>query len=232
MSEIFDDKPVNDHIPPVDTPPPSAIQLPDSVKALVGEGKKYATVEQALAALPHSQEFIEQLKAENAQLREQAGRGVAQEEVYAMVQDYLKQQQPTVARVEEGDIAQVVDRALQQRELTQKVQQNEAEFKKAMQTKFGEKAKDVFLAGAQELGMAVKDLETLARTNPKAALKLLGAEGQSAAPRPTTPGSVNTGVLAAQRSADRDPALDKSIMFGAKTSDVIAKWRAVAPKSE
>lgn len=229
MSDIFDDNGTKTDDAVV-TPPPSAIQLPDSVAALVGEGKKYATVEKALEALAYSQEFIEQLKSENGQLRESQGRQLAQEEVYAMVQDYLKAQGPTAARVDEGDVAQVVDRVLHQRELVQTVKQNEAEFKAAMQKKYGDKAKEIFQKGAEELGMPIKDLETLARTNPKAALKLLGAEGTAAPARPTAPGSVNTTLL--RQGEERDPILDKSIMHGASTKDIVAKWRAVAKPTQ
>lgn len=223
MSEIFPDN--TGETPPVVTPPVATTpQLSDEVAAMVGEGKKYATIEKALEALPHSQRFIEQLKAENEELRKKTEGAVSREEVYDTVQELLKQQQvtPPASGLDEQGVQALLDRALQEREARRIVQENEQTFKKALEGKYGEKAKEVYLSEAEKLGMDTKALDHLARTNPRAALKLLGVEGDTKSPKPTLPGSVNPQALASQNP----PApKQKSVMFGGKTKDIIEEWR-------
>lgn len=221
MTEIFNDAPPT---PEVVTPPVAATpQLSDRVAALVGEGKKYATIEKALEALPHAQEFISQLETENRTLREQATGAVSREELYTTVQELLKQQPtPAAGGLDEQGVQALLDRTLLEREAKRVIAENEGSFKKSMAEKYGDKAKDVYLAEAEKLGMTPESMDNLARTNPKAALKLFGIDAQpSATPRPTTPGAINPIALAAQQP----PApIRKPIMFGATTKDLTAEW--------
>lgn len=229
MSDIYNDEQQQTTTEVV--PPPSAPQLPDSVAALVGEGKKYATIEKALEALGPSQEFIEQLKAENAELREKVTKGVAIDEVYETVQDLLKQQGKTSQSVEvsEDSIAAVLDRKLQEREAQKQAEENVKTFKQAMQKKFGDKEKEQWTSKATELGVSETFLSDLVRKSPAAALQLFGLSASSAqAPRPSQ-GTVNSAALQAQPQRQPD---HKPVMFGAKTADVLDAWRKAAPKSD
>lgn len=221
MTEIFSDDP---QTPVVETPPVApTLTLPDSVAALVGEGKKYATIEKALEALPHSQEFISKLEQENRELREASTKAVSREELYATVQELLKAEatKPSGGLDEQG-VKALLDRTLLEREAKRVVTENEGAFKKAMAEKYGDKAKDVYLSEVGKLGMTAEAMDALARTNPKAALKLFGIDAApSATPRPTLPGGVNTTALATQHQQPQKP---KAIMYGASTKDIVAEW--------
>src|SRR5690606_35996662 len=71
--------------------PTDALQIPDEVLEFVGPGKKYATLADALKSVPNAQKHIQTLEDEMKQLRADKGSALSQEEVYAAVQDYLKQ---------------------------------------------------------------------------------------------------------------------------------------------
>ena len=58
---------------------PTTVSIPDNVKDLIGEGKKYATLEKALEALGHSQAHIAKIEADNAELRAKAEKAVDSE---------------------------------------------------------------------------------------------------------------------------------------------------------
>ena len=44
-------------------------EIPTEAQALVGEGKKYASAEEALRSVPHAQQHIKTLEEEMAQLK-------------------------------------------------------------------------------------------------------------------------------------------------------------------
>lgn len=229
MTDIFDDGAPADQQAAV-TPPSTAIQLPDEVAALVGEGKKYATPEAALKALPHAQQHIATLEAELAALREKAQGAHNVDELYEAVQELQKQKgTPATVAVSEDAIAGVLDRKLKEREAKQTQEANVASFRDAFGKKYGDKAKEQFAAKAAENGLTVEGLSALVRTSPTAALKLVGIDPASAStPKPIL-GSVDTTRLHSQHQPATKP---KPVMFGAKTSDVLEAWRAAAPKTE
>src|SRR4030043_1329496 len=58
--------------PVVETPaiPSSpALNIPTEIAELVGEGKKYKSVEDALKSVPHAQQHIQTLEEENARIK-------------------------------------------------------------------------------------------------------------------------------------------------------------------
>lgn len=229
MTDIFQDGAPADQQGTV-TPPSTAIQLPDEVAALVGEGKKYATPEAALKALPHAQQHIATLEAELAALREKAQGAHNVDELYEAVQELQKQRgTPAAATVSEDAIASVLDRQLEKRQAEQLAAANVAAVKDALGKKYGDKAKEQFAAKAAELGLTVEALSDVARKSATAALTLFGlTAGPARSPAPVI-GSTNTAALHSQQQPETK---HKPVMFGAKTSDVVEAWRAAAPKTE
>lgn len=59
-----------DQTPPVVTSPPPPV-VPTELQELVGQGKKYATLDDAIKSVPHAQTHIAKLEQEAAQLREE-----------------------------------------------------------------------------------------------------------------------------------------------------------------
>lgn len=211
------------------TPAPT-ISIPDNVKDMIGEGKKYATVEKALEALGHSQEFIAQLKEETATLRTRVEQAVTNDQVYQTVQDLLKQDRSTngVATLDEAAVATILERQLTAREQKAIADSNTQSVRDALVSAFHtpEKAEEVFQTRAKELGMTTAALKAMAATTPKAALELLGVK-PAAKPAPAhSRGTVNTEALA---TVPGQPQKPKSVMGGATTNEIMDAWRKAKP---
>lgn len=213
---------------PSEAPKPQ-IAVPDSVQELIGEGKKYATVELALAALPHAQSHIATLQSENKALKEKTEQGRSAEEVYNTVQELLKAEKatPALATLDESSIAAILDRKLTERELNQRAAANVATVKDALVGKFGDKAEEVYKAKAAEMGVSVSFLNDIVKASPAAANELFGLKPQPrAAPSPTM-GGIRTEAL---QSTSNPPK--QAIMGGATTGQIMDAWRrAAAPKN-
>lgn len=225
MTEIYTPAENGDPQNTQGTPPTNDIQLPDEVLALIGEGKKYATLADAIKALPHAQSHIATLEAEQRALREAQGKSLSQEEVYAAVQDFLKQNpQTTGTAIDEKVLDTLLDRKLKEQQSQATVQANVTSFKSAM-GKFGDdKAQaKVFNEKAEELGMTPEALGNMVGQSPKAALKLFGLEGAKPTPRSSTQDGVNTQALSQHQGAP-----PKTKLVGRSSRDLQAEWRQTA----
>lgn len=213
--------------PPAGTPAPTDTKLPDELAGLIGEGKKYATVEAALKSVPHAQKHIEQLEREMKELREKAEKAAALDDVYKTVQDMLAQGgKPPAGGLAETDIDVLLDRKLQAREAQQRAKENTALVKNVLVEQFGERAADVYKEKAAALGIGVEFLNDLCGKSPKAALELLGVKSQAKPTGATPPtGSINSAAL----DLTKQPPKPKPVMGGASTSEVLAAWRAAKP---
>lgn len=204
--------------------PKPTIVLPDSVKDLVGEGKKYASVEKALEALVHAQNHISNIEVENRELREKMEKAKSAEEVYAAVQEAAKKEKETPApvKVDEGVIAELLDRKLAEQRAKEAAEANVATVKKALQDKYGEKAEEVYRTRAAELGIGVEFMNGLAAKSSSAVLEYFGLKPSAASVPSRTAGSLNTEALA---SIHRPSTPPKSVMAGATTKDVTNAWQ-------
>lgn len=154
---------------------------------LVGEGKKYASVEEAVKALAHSQHHITTLESETAKLREAQSQAKTIEDVMARLQEKQKpsdddkgsdDKDPAAQKPTDGeDVEATVKRLLEQHTSTAQAEANHKQVVDAVQAKFGSKAFDVWDKAEKELGI---NLEQMAQTSPAATLKLLGVSGESA----------------------------------------------------
>lgn len=203
--------------------PKAGIVLPDEAKELIGEGKKYASVEEALKALPHAQKHISTIEEENKRLREKAEGGQSAEEVLRTVQELLKaekQATPALAGMDESSVAAILDRKLAQKALEDTAKANVSAVTTALRAKFGDKAEEMYKAKAAELGVSVSFLNDVAKASPKAALEMFSLK----VPVTTSSnGSVNTEVLP---NTIHTPAKQPRIMGGATTEQIMAAWRA------
>lgn len=209
--------------PPVGEPPKPEIQIPDQAKEFIGEGKKYATVEEALKSIPHAQRHIETLSQQQQALKAEADKIRAERETYELL---LKQQSehiqpPVVSGLDATQVERLLEQRLQREKVESAQKANIGSVQAELNKRFGEKAQEVFENRAKELGL---DLNALASTSPKAVLELFPkAKETSASPS----GSVNTSALShVAKAVDHKP-----VMFGSTTADLIAAWRRAAPKS-
>jgi len=136
--------------------------------ALVGEKQKYKSPEDLAKAYTNADEFINTLKEENRQLREQAARAKTIDDVMERLttkQPAPEADQPAVSGVNPEDVQQIVERTLESRKLKETRAQNLLLADKLMQEKFGSKAGDVFKAKANDAEKQ-KVLIELAATAP------------------------------------------------------------------
>ncbi len=218
--------------PPADPPsvvePPKPPQVDLTDHPLVGEGKKYASVAEALKALEHAQTHISKIESENGELRTKVAGATSAEEVLRAVKELQEKGRTSGAEpVDAEALAKLVNSTLEQqltaREQAQLAKANAAAVTKALAEKYGDKAEEVYKAKAAELGITVARLNQLASESPKAALAYFGTTSGTPA---KTQGGVNP--LAMPPAPTERPS--KSIMGGATTGDMIAEWRRHAIK--
>lgn len=223
---IFDNDPTGNV---VDDSAKLTINLPDSVKELVGPGKKYATVEKALEALVPGQTHIQKLEQELKELREGQQQGVDLDTVYATVQDLLAKERETrvAPSVDEASLAGVVDRALTAAQQKAEANRNVAVVKEQLTKMFGDKVNEKYKAKAEELGVGVNFLNDLAAKSPKAVLEFFGGKPNASTAR--THSSINTEAL---NTRPQPSEQGKSVMAGASSKEVTAAWQRLKAKHE
>ena len=159
------------------------------MEELVGEGKKYASAEEAVKALAYAQNHIGTLEQDNQTLRSAADKAKTVEDIMSQLQsakgsngddtgggndvgdDTLQK-----AQTSPEDIEATVKKLLGEHAQTQSQQQNHDTVTKTLLSTYGaSKAKDVWDQAEKNLGV---DLEQMARTSPQAVLQLLGVTGQ------------------------------------------------------
>lgn len=205
--------------------------LLSSIKNERGE-QKYSTLEAALEGLRNAQEFIPNLRAQQAQkdaeieeLRKQAERVQALEESLAALTSQREQSQNTPApALDENKLADLVNQTLTKREQQAVATANVQTVVSSLQQSFGADAEKKFYDKATELGMTMAEMNALAAKSPKAVLTMLGVSNQSAhkpnQPTPTS-GTVNTAAFTPQENSfiGRNPTPS---MVGATTADLRA----------
>lgn len=220
---IFDDK----QTPPVVEPPKPPV-IPDSLKELVGEGKKYASLEKALESIPHKESHIQKLERENKEYKEKLAEAIAIEEVYKKLTESVPPSEvvtPAPAGLDEASVAALFERKLAEKEAERIALANVNRVKDALKDKYGEKAKEVYDTKAEELGVSVSFLNEVVRKSPKAAEELFGIKPKAKAASASTP-SVNTAAL----HNNRPPEVPSAKVVDNSTDALVAAWRAAKPE--
>jgi hypothetical protein len=118
---IFGD-PQNQEVKPDTTTTPT---IPQELAELVGQGKKYSTVEDALKSVPHAQKHISTLEADMIALKEElAKRKTAQELLDEIKSRDTHTEQPSVTGITEDKAAEIVKQVLQKEEQAKKTTAN------------------------------------------------------------------------------------------------------------
>ena len=160
-----------------------------ALKDLVGEGKKFKTEEDLARGKIESDRFVEKLQNELREMREELNKRLTTEEALKRAketgvvekQDNPPAQSPTPQRQEQAttpDIGSEVEKVLARREREKAVKSNIDIVTSLMTDLYEtvEKAASVIQTKANELGMSVGQLQTLAADNPKAFFRLIGVE--------------------------------------------------------
>lgn len=178
MTDIFDQKEGS-------AQPTSPEGGTDLLSQLVGEGKKFKSVDELARGKLESDKFIEQLKAEQAELRNEYKRLEEQVAKGRTLEDVLKQ--VNAQRTEGGnqpdqqfsqeDIAKLVDQRLSEatKNQTRRANQEEAQASVLKYVQGDEvKAREFVQAEARRLGMTTEALRDIGAQSPEAFRRLVG----------------------------------------------------------
>lgn len=175
-------------------PTNAPLAIPESVKDLIGEGKKYETVEAALKALGHAQQHVAQLEAENKAFRETG----QQTDAMKAVLDEIGELKKRLGTSEQTDQSATPDPETQKKLVRdiiheeKSVEQRRANFGTVLDrlvNEHGDKAKvnEFMEKRAVSLGISVDDLQLLAQKSPDAFFKLVNEQKSDSASGFTPP---------------------------------------------
>lgn len=191
-------------------------EAPAPLTDLVGEGKKFKTVEDLAKGKLAADEHIANLEKELAGLRTEANKKFDAEAELAKLRDEMqalrtdpskgRTQEVTPPAVSEDRIAAIVQASLTRAEQNRTVTQNVMAANDAMVQQFGslEAASAAVNAKAAELGMSIEDLKGIAAKSPTAFGKIILGDAQKGgneaplAPKANAPAITPGGPLLGQ----------------------------------
>lgn len=204
--------------------------LLNGIKNDSGE-RKYNTVESALEALKHSQEYIPNLQGDKNKLTQEVESLKSQQskvdDLAAIVEKLTapkeeKVNQPNTS-FNEQDVAKMVQAALTQNQAETTKEKNIKSVTDALEESFGTEAEKTFYGKAEELGMSKEAFNDLAGTSPKAVLSFFGASNQQPSMMKGTQ-NVNREFQQPKPTGAVERS-EKSLMAGASTGDLRAEMQ-------
>ena len=197
-----------------------------SIKNERGE-PKYKTLNDALVALKHSQEYIPQLTTKIAEretelstARAEAARVAELERAVAALTQSRESPASTQAPgFSEEQIAEVVNRTLTRKQTEDLQKANVSKVVADMVKQYGPDAQKTYETKAAEIGMTVAQLNALAATTPQAVLNLMGVNKATQPREQSQATQYNSEAFQPQENSfiGKNP---KPIMVGATTQDV------------
>lgn len=196
----------------------------DQLAAIKNEqgAPKYDSVEKAIEALQHSQQYIPELKDKLSSQEAMISELQAKLEATEKVQDIVNQQttpndvqntnEPSLSAEQ---VAELVTQKLEQQKALSTQEQNQISVNNTLTERFGTEAPAEVAKKAKELGMKPSELGELSKKNPAMVLALFG-EKQSGSPSPSL-GSVRTPQDTPEVKPLSKP--DKSLLSGATAKE-------------
>jgi hypothetical protein len=226
MSESIFEGETKPEVPPAPiTPVTPTLQIPPELADLVGEGKKYSTVEAALKSVAPAQTHISTIESENARLKAELEARKTTEQLLEELRGNPPSEQRQAVTQELPDVEKLVEQALSRKAAQTISKQNTMQVVSAFQETFGDKAKaeEMYVKLAQENGMSVEFLNNMAAHSPHAVLKLAGiTKTQESVPQGKPHSSVNTQAL---NQNNGEVITSKVALVGASTKDVVSAWK-------
>jgi NADH dehydrogenase/NADH:ubiquinone oxidoreductase subunit G len=203
---------------------PQSDQYSNLLNTIVNDegSPKYRTIEEALVGSSHAQEHIRRLEQENEQLRQ----GRLQADAVQEIKEALlhNRQEPTSSGGQE-DFASIAEQVYERRQQEVAQQSNVQQVNSVMHEKFGDNARTHVEQKAQELGVGVEFLSSLAATSPKAFLAYFDTQ-----PAPGTPSTPSTSQPRQAPVAGQGLEVPSNIMVGASSRQVLDLWRSVGAR--
>jgi hypothetical protein len=193
--------------------------------------QKYRTLDDALKALKHSQEYIPQLTTKLAQQEAEllSAKSAASkvEEIERTLQALTQQKTEAITNANPGisaeQVADLVNQTLTRKQQETIAQSNITSVVANLQAVYGTEAEKVYNAKAQEFGMTVAELNALAAKTPAAVLNLIGVKkGQS--PGSPVHGSLNAGGFAPKPNS-KIGRNETIVSIGATSHELAQEWQ-------
>jgi hypothetical protein len=148
------------------------------VAALVGEGKKYANLEELAKSRIEADNFIDTLKAENAELRSSANQQNTIKDVMDAIKSQNKSEGADATPLDDDVLQQKINDLLETREAERTRKANRSEAEKLEQSKTDRDPKDWISEKAKQLGMNADTLWKLSEESPTGFANLVGLGSQ------------------------------------------------------
>jgi hypothetical protein len=210
-------------------PKPPASSIPTGLEEIVGEGKKYSSVEDALKSVPHAQKHIQTLEQELAQLKDELVKRKTAQELLDEIKSGVVQppvEPPQPIGLDQDTLVHSIDQVLEAKERAKRVKENVTSVVNSFKEVHGDSAETVFSQIAKDAGLSIAQLNQLAGTSPAAVLKLAGISNKNT-PTSKTQGSINTLALETNKAPSE---LSAKVRTGATTKDLTAAWHVAGEK--
>lgn len=165
--------------------------------SLVGEGKKFTSVEALAQGKTEADNFIIKLQEEQAELRVELDKRLSAQEALAEIQKKTETSNENTSQQSEADVSDLVRKTVLELSAEEQAKKNVFEADAVLAEKYGDKRGDVVKQKALELGVEVSFLEEAAAKSPSAFLGMIGESVPAKLPQANvSQGSVNTDALA------------------------------------
>lgn len=173
--------------------PAAPDQVVATLEALVGEDKKYKTVDDLAKAAVEKDRYIAQLQSEMAEARKEIGSKATLDEIMTKIREMTPSAPPSPSaqpgpESEKQDVTELVSKMLEEREQTQKIESNKSLVERTLIEKWGNDANLNLNKKASELGVTLDYLKRLSLESPKVFFNLVGLDkvqtAQPVAPAP------------------------------------------------
>ena len=190
--------------------PAAPDQAPATLDALVGEGKKYKTVDDLAKAAVEKDRFIDQLQAETAAMRQEIGSKATLDEIMTKIREMTPSTPPSPQlppgpdseKLDQTKINELVSEMLNAREANQKTESNKAVVERTLIEKWGPDANLNLNKKALELGVTLDYLKKLSLESPKVFFNLVGLD-KAQTQTPTAPAPRGSVTLPPAGSGER-----------------------------
>jgi hypothetical protein len=205
-------------------------QIPTEAVELVGEGKKYSSVEDALKSVPHAQKHIQTLESELVSLKEELAKRKTTAELLDEIKSGVQpKENPQNVEFDQDKLMQLVDQTLEFKEKQKQAKSNASQVASKFTEKFGNQAEIVYKNIALENGLSEQQLNSLATSSPNIVLRLAGLAEVKSTPAGKPTSSVNTQSL----TQKVDPStLSARVKKGATTKDLVNAWKIAGEKAK
>jgi len=216
---------------PAESPQPITDPYANLLSGIQAEDgrQKYATVSDAINSIPHAQTHIKELSDKVKDLEGKLDQSTSIEDVLKRVEQSKQavDETPSKQELDETTLAQQMEAFLNKREHNNVQKTNQEQVVSSLAEKFGDKAKETYVAKATELGLSIEVFNDLARRSPKAVLQYFDASPKQSVSSFTKP-SVNTAALDMTPKVEIDPMAK----FRSHDTELLQKWRTAASKIE